>query len=108
MDSERTEPLTGINYFTINETTGDISIFRSLEQDTSRTSVYRVEIQARDMGMCHRESKSLLTNYKIISYLIIGNLFLYMTFIYFKFNQSRSCFSLHNLQTRGLYSVCIN
>ena len=51
IDSEQTTPITGINYFTINETTGDISVFRSLELDTSSTSVYKLQIQARDMGM---------------------------------------------------------
>lgn len=51
IDYSQSEPVTSINYFSINATSGAIYVHRSLELDTLRTSVYKLKVIAEDQGM---------------------------------------------------------
>lgn len=68
IDFSKSEPATGINYFMINETSGGIYVYRSLELDTLRTTIYRLNVIAQDQG---RPVLSLFTHFAFILTLIL-------------------------------------
>lgn len=51
INMQLSDPVTAISYFKIDERSGDIILFRSLAEDLTRTSVYKLLVIASDQGM---------------------------------------------------------
>lgn len=91
IDYSQSDPITTINYFNINDTNGVISVYRSLELDTLRTSVYKLHVVAQDQGASTNSTTTTLLNYKNNA---VNNLYIFIGMQFSDINRSISVASL--------------